>query len=49
MVDQGDAWPAAWLEERGLSEWAERLRTAARTASHGGSHDDPQLTLPIGF
>jgi len=43
---EGERWPAAWLEARGLSRWAERLGT--HHSERGESIDDLQLALPLG-
>jgi type IV secretion system protein VirB4 len=45
MLRFGEDWPAEWLYERGVAEWADRfrhLRTEKRELS-----DDMQLALPI--
>jgi len=46
MAQEGNTWPAAWLRARGLSRWAERLRT--HHTERGESTDDLQLALPLG-
>jgi type IV secretion system protein VirB4 len=45
MIRFGDDWPAEWLNERGLAEWADRFRHL-RTQK-GEPSDDMQLALPI--
>jgi hypothetical protein len=45
IAAHGRDWPALWLEERRLGNWAERLR--AHRVSQGELHDDTQLDLPI--
>ena len=44
IVTQGAEWPAAWLQQRGLSTWAARFR---QLRPHGESANDQQLALPI--
>jgi len=44
MATQGRDWPAAWLEERGLSDWAARLR--AHRLPEGEPQDEMSLALP---
>ena len=46
MAQEGTTWPAAWLEARGLSSWAQRL--GEHHTERGGSSDDRQLALPLG-
>lgn len=41
----GPEWPAVWLDERRLRDWAEQLH--AHHTSEGESDDDTQLALPI--
>lgn len=45
IAAHGPDWPALWLEEQRLGNWAERLR--AHRVSQGDLHDDTQLDLPI--
>ena len=45
IAQHGDDWPVAWLEERGLTDWAGRLRASRnRRQEHP---NDNQLMLPI--
>jgi type IV secretion system protein VirB4 len=45
IVRFGPDWPAEWLEERGLTAWADRFR---HLRTHKREHqDDMQLPLPI--
>jgi type IV secretion system protein VirB4 len=45
IAAHGPEWPAVWLEERRLRDWAEQLH--AHQTSEGESDDDTQLALPI--
>ena len=45
MLRFGADWPAEWLNERGLADWAERF-SYLRTQK-GEHSDDMQLALPI--
>jgi type IV secretion/conjugal transfer VirB4 family ATPase len=45
IATHGDDWPAVWLEDRALGDWAERFRL--HRATEGECHDDTQLALPI--
>ena len=45
IAAHGPQWPAAWLEERGLAHWAERVRQ--HRTHRGGSFDDVQLDLSV--
>src|SRR5712691_8791213 len=44
IAAHGADWPAARLDERGLSDWAERLR--AHPTAQGDPRDDTSLALP---
>ena len=45
MALHGDDWAAAWLAERGFTDWATRLRVCRNSRQE--LHNDNQLVLPI--